>query len=185
MEGEKLKSIVEGMVFASAEPVAARDIAHALREDPSRIQAILEELDAEYASRNRGFHLQRAAGGFQFRTLSSIAPWIWELRRTKPVKPRRATLETVAIVAYNQPVTKATIERIRGVESTAPLRSLLEREWIEVVGRKESVGRPLLYAVTPRFLEAFGLPDLSALPPLPELERIDGEIDAEEGREDD
>ena len=137
-----------------------------------RIQSVLDELQDEYLQRSRGFVLAKVAGGYQFRSLPKIAPWILEMRRMKPARLSRAALETLSIVAYNQPVTKSRIEQIRGVESSAPLRSLVERDLVVIVGRKDIAGRPMLYGTSKRFLEVFGLPDLASLPALPEIENI-------------
>ena len=170
---ELLKSIVEGVIFAVQDPVTLDSLSRVVdgvsAED---IRSVVAELEDEYAQRNRGFVLTRVAGGYQFRSLPAIAGWILEMRRTKPSRLSRAALETLSIVAYNQPVTKHQIEQIRGVESSGPLRSLLERELIVVVGRRDIAGRPLLYGTSKRFLEVFGLPDLVSLPPLPEMETL-------------
>jgi segregation and condensation protein B len=141
---------------------------------------VLEELEQEYLERSRGFFLSKVAGGYQFRSLPKIAPWILEMKKVRPTKPRRAALETLCIIAYNQPVTKGRIEQIRGVESSGTLKYLLERDLIEVVGRKDVAGRPLLYGTSRRFLEVFGLPDLASLPPLPEIEKIEETLESTE-----
>ncbi len=116
--------------------------------------------------------LSKVASGYQFRSLPGIAPWILEMKRMKPARLSRAALETLSIIAYNQPITKGRIEQIRGVESSAPLKSLVDRDLVLVVGRKDVVGRPIMYGTTKRFLEVFGLTDLASLPPLPEIEVI-------------
>lgn len=141
-----------------------------------RIQEALNELQDEYALRARGFSLVQVGGGYQFRSLPGIASWILELKRMKPARLSRASLETLSIIAYNQPVTRSSIEQIRGVESSAIIRSLMERDLVLVVGKKDIPGRPLLYGTSKRFLEVFGLPDLASLPALPEIEKI-SEID--------
>ena len=137
------------------------------------VQAVLDELEEEYKRRARGFVLSNVAGGYQFRTVPDIAPWILEIKKIKPSRLSRAALEILSIIAYNQPITKTRIEQIRGVESSAPIKSLVERDLVLVVGRKDVAGRPLLYGTSKRFLEVFGLPDLNALPPLPELEDLE------------
>lgn len=186
MEKERLKSIAEGLIFASGEPLAAESLARVVDgvtlED---VQAVLSELEEEYRARSRGFMLVRVAGGYQFRTLPNLAPWIIELKKMRPARLSRAALETLAIVAYNQPVTKTRIEQIRGVESSGTLRSLMERELIEVVGRKDGAGRPMLYGTAKRFLEVFGLPDLASLPLLPDIDDLpEPEPEPEEPAED-
>ena len=132
----------------------------------------MDELEQEYLERSGGFVLAKVAGGYQFRSLPNIAPWILEMRRMKPARLSRAALETLSIIAYNQPVTKGRIEQIRGVESSAPLRSLVERDLVVIVGRKDIAGRPILYGTSKRFLEVFGLADLASLPALPEIENL-------------
>ncbi len=137
------------------------------------VQAVLDDLEEEYRRRSRGFVLTKIAGGYQFRSLPEVAPWILEIKKIKPSRLSRAALEILSIIAYNQPITKTRIEQIRGVESSGALKSLIERDLITVVGRKDVAGRPLLYGTSKRFLEVFGLPDLTALPPLPELEDLE------------
>ncbi len=172
----QLKSIVEGLIFSHSEPLSARSIASVVQDvSPEEIQSVLDDLEQEYLQRSRGFVLSKVAGGYQFRSLSSIAPWILEMRRMKPARLSRAGLETLAIVAYNQPITRNQIEQIRGVETAGTIRNLVERDLIIVVGRKDIPGRPLLYGTSKRFLEVFGLEDLASLPPLPEIEALPNE----------
>lgn len=169
MDRKRLKDIIEGLVFSHPEPVGVTDLASAIADaDIQLIRELLGELEAEYDERDGGFTLRRIGGGYQFRTAPRIAPWILEMRKAKPSRLSRASLEALSIVAYNQPVTRAEVERIRGVESSAIMRNLVERGMIEAVGRKDVPGRPILYGTTNRFLEIFGLPDLASLPPLPE-----------------
>jgi len=173
VDPELLKSIIEGLIFAHSEPVTVDSLAAVLQETSAdKIQSVLDGLQDEYLQRSRGFVLVKVAGGYQFRSLPNIAPWILEMRKMKPARLSRAALETLSIVAYNQPVTKSRVEQIRGVESSAPLRSLVERDLVGIVGRKDITGRPMLYGTSKRFLEVFGLPDLASLPALPEIENI-------------
>jgi segregation and condensation protein B len=175
---ELLKSVVEGLVFTGSDPMTPSGLADVVDQaSVEEIQDVLDELEREYAERDRGFVLCRVAEGYQFRSLPRIASWILEMKKMKPARLSRAALESLSIIAYNQPVTKARIERIRGVESGAVLRSLVERDLIEVVGKKDVPGRPLLYGTTRRFLEVFGLADLASLPPLPEIEELDQPAD--------
>jgi segregation and condensation protein B len=168
-----LRSIVEGLVFAHHEPLSVDTLAQILQGvSGDRLKMVLDELEEEYRLRNRGFVLAKVGGGYQFRSLPQTAPWILRLKSIKPSRLSRAALETLAIVAYNQPVTRHEIEQVRGVESAGTLKHLLERELVTVVGRREIAGRPLLYGTTRRFLEVFGLTDLASLPPLPEPESL-------------
>lgn len=178
MDNELLASVVEGLIFAAQEPVTLDSIAAVIQgASVDDIRSVLDKLEEEYRRRNRGFTLARVAGGYQFRSLPNIAGWILEMKSMKPSRLSRAALETLSIVAYNQPVTRHQIEQVRGVESSAPIRSLMERDLVVVVGRKDVVGRPLLYGTSKRFLEVFGLPDLTALPPLPEIESLTESLD--------
>ncbi|MCA1959277.1 MAG: SMC-Scp complex subunit ScpB [Desulfomonile sp.] len=178
MDRASLKAIVEGMIFAHPEPLSARAISGVIREASAEtIQSVLDDLEREYRERNGGFVLSKVAGGYQFRSAPKVSSWVLELRKMKPSRLSRAALETLSIVAYNQPVTKSRIEQIRGVESSGPLRHLIERGLIEVAGRKDVPGRPLLYGTTQRFLEVFGLPDLASLPPLPEAEAFEEAVE--------
>ncbi len=171
MERDLLKTIVEGLLFAGSEPLGVDALAEVIQSvDRKTVQSVLDELEREFQARSGGFFLARIGGGYQFRTSPKVAPWILEMKKSKPARLSRAALETLSIVAYNQPVTRSEIEQIRGVESAATMKSLVERELLEIVGRKEIPGRPILYGTTRRFLEVFGLTDLASLPVLPERE---------------
>jgi segregation and condensation protein B len=179
LERELLKSVVEGLIFACSEPVSLDELAKVIEDTPGpEIQSVLDDLEQDYQLRSGGFLLSRIAGGYQFRTVSKVAPWIREMKRIRPARLSRAALEILSIVAYNQPVTRSRIEQIRGVESSAVLRSLLERDLVEVVGKKDVPGRPLLYGTSKRFLEVFGLMDLASLPPLPDVEKLEADVDS-------
>jgi len=174
LDPKLLKSVVEGMIFTLQEPLTVEALVRVIHgATVQAVQAALDELEEEYRSRARGFVLVNVAGGYQFRSLPDIAPWIIEFKKIKPSRLSRAALEILSIVAYNQPITKTRVEQIRGVESSGSIKSLVERDLIAVVGRKDVAGRPLLYGTSKRFLEVFGLPDLTALPPLPELENLE------------
>jgi segregation and condensation protein B len=174
MDRNLLKSVVEGLIFAHPEPLAAGTLAEVIRDTSvASIQSVLDELEEEYLARSGGFILSKVAGGYQFRSVPKVSAWILEMKKMKPSRLSRAALETLSIIAYNQPVTKGRIEQIRGVESSGPMKNLTERGLVEVVGRKDVPGRPLLYGTTQRFLQVFGLPDLASLPPLPEIEVIE------------
>jgi segregation and condensation protein B len=179
-----LAHVIESVLFASAAPLNLRRLVQLLgsgggaKPNAKQVQEAIEELRAHYAPRRRGIQLVEVAGGYQFRTARENAEWVRAVFREKPARLGRATLETLAIVAYKQPVTRAEIEAIRGVDVDGVLSTLLNRRLIKVAGRKEAIGRPLLYATTPEFLEVFGLSDLTALPTLQEL-APDPEGDAE------
>ncbi|HVM97752.1 MAG TPA: SMC-Scp complex subunit ScpB [Candidatus Acidoferrales bacterium] len=169
-ETTRLARIVESVLFASAVPMGVRRLVEVL-EGPSnkQVQAALNLLQKEYSPGARGIQLHEVAGGYQFRTARENAEWVRAVFRERPTRLGRAALETLAVIAYKQPVTKAEIEIIRGVDVDGTLNTLLGRRLIKITGRKEAVGRPLLYATSPEFLEAFGLKDLQDLPSLKEL----------------
>ena len=172
-----LKSIVESLLFASSEPLTPRQI-HALL--PGRklkeIKGALEDLKNEYQDLKRSFLIKEVAEGYQFRTLPSFKPYIANLINETPSKLSKAALETLTIIAYKQPIIRQEIERLRGVDSGGILRLLLKKSLIRIVDRKSLPGRPIIYGTTKRFLEVFGLKDLSSLPTLKEIEELgDGE----------
>ena len=166
----RLATIIESVLFAAAAPLSLRKLVDVL-EGPTitEVQEALTHLKDQYAPGQRGIQLLEVAGGYQLRTARENASWVRAVFREKPMRLGRATLETLAIVAYKQPVTRADIEAIRGVDADAAVSTLLARRLIKITGRKEGVGRPLLYATTPEFLEIFGLKDLKELPALHEL----------------
>ena len=166
----RIERIIESVLFAAAAPVSLRRLVEILAGPPSKeVQAAVVRLMQEYAPGQRGIQLREVAGGYQFRTARENAEWVRAIFREKPARMGRAALETLAIVAYKQPVTRAEIEAIRGVDVDGVLSTLLSRRLIKIAGRKEAVGRPLLYGTTPEFLEVFGLKDMNELPSLKEL----------------
>lgn len=169
-----LKQILEGLLFVAERPLSLSDLARLLTEhDRNAIQAALRILQAEYDDQQRAFALREVAGGYRLQTRERLRDWILRLRRISPQRLSRAALETLALVAYRQPVTRAEIEEVRGVDVSATLRLLLDRRLIRIAGRKGVPGRPLLYGTTRHFLEMFELKDLSALPALEELEQLE------------
>ena len=188
--------IVEAILFASDAPLAPGEIARADESlDEDRVEAALAALKAEYDDAGHAFELREVADGVQLMTRPEFAPYL-ERFDTVPRSSRLSgpALEALAIVAYRQPISRIEVEYIRGVNSTGVIRTLLERELIEGVGRGEGVGRPVLYGTTSRFMEHFGFPSMEHLPrpeelpvilrdraPLePESEPTDGEASAED-----
>ena len=167
---DHLLGVVEGLLFASGEPLSllrlAEIIGGATRAD---IRAALAALETRLVADGRGIRLVAVAGGYQLRTAPEHAEWVRRLFQQKPWRLTRATLETLAIVAYRQPITRAEIEAIRGVDADSVIGSLLSRKLVKIVGRKDVIGRPLLYGTTRQFLEVFGLKDLAGLPVLAEV----------------
>ncbi len=180
MNGLGLKQIVEAALLASDKPLSI-DRLGSLFESSGRpqrdeIQRALEELESEYVS--RGVELVCVATGYRFQVRQELSPWISRLWEERPPKYSRALLETLAIIAYRQPVTRGDIEEIRGVSvSTNIIRTLAERNWVRVVGHKDVPGRPSLYATTRELLDYFNLRSLAELPSLPEIRALEPELD--------
>ena len=163
----QIANAIEAALFSSERPLSVRDlqILFDQKTDKGIIQAALEELSADYA--DRGVELVEVAGGFRFQTKAAHAPALRVLRESRPPRYSRALLETLAIIAYRQPVTRGDIEDVRGVTVTTEImRVLLDREWIRQSGTREVPGHPALYVTTPIFLEYFGLTSLKELPSL-------------------
>ena len=170
---EDLKYIIESLLFVSETPLTMDHLKGIIEgQETAAIRTALDDLIAEYEQRDGGFVLKQVAGGYQFRTQGRYNEWIKRL--IKPSAPRlsRPALETLAIIAYNQPIIRSDIEHIRGVDSGGVLRMLMERKLIRVLGRKEIPGRPLIYATTKHFLEVFELKDLKDLPTPREIEEL-------------
>lgn len=173
MSPEEQRRILEALLLAAPEPVTARRLASVVPEsNTAEVREQLAELNQGYEAEGRGFRIEEIGGGYQLRTLPELAPYLQALRPSPPLRMSRASLETLAIVAYQQPLTRAEIEHVRGVDVGAVVRSLLERRLVRVAGHREVPGRPMLYATTPRFLEVFGLDSLSDLPTLREIEEL-------------
>jgi len=175
MNQKEIKAIVEAALMVAGEPLGVDRLAALFGEDDGirvQVEQALATLREDYAG--RGIELKEVAQGFRFQARTGLAPWLNRLWEEKPPRYSRALLETLAIIAYRQPVTRGDIEDLRGVAlSTGMLKTLLEREWIRVVGHREVPGRPAVYATTPMFLDYFNLRTLSELPPLPEMRPIE------------
>jgi segregation and condensation protein B len=170
---QELKNIIESLLFVSEEPLSVETFKRIVDTAETKdIRAALQLLMEDYGGRESSFYLSEVAGGFQLRTRPEYAEWIKRLIQPKPQRLSRAALETLAIIAYKQPVIRSDVEHIRGVDSGAILRMLLERKLVRVLGRKEIPGRPLIYATTKIFLEIFGLKDLKDLPSPKEIAEL-------------
>ena len=165
-----LKGLLEVLVFVAEKPLTLAELAKAAKADRKLVRALLDELKGEYAS--RGIRLDEVAGGFVFRTSAAYAPFVRDAVAKKPVRMTRTQLETLAIVAYRQPITRPEIDDIRGVDSGPVLKMLLERDLVRILGKKDEPGRPLLYGTTPAFLELFGLKSLKDMPTLREFTEL-------------
>lgn len=170
---EKIKAVIEALIFASDTPLAPEKIRVVLPEvEKTEIKEIIDQLVSEYNERQGGICLQEVAGGFQFRTSSELSQWVKKLKSAKPHSLSPQALETLAIVAYKQPIVKSEIEDIRGVDVGGPLKGLMERKLIRIVGRKDVPGKPIIYGTTKKFLEVFNLKDIMDLPNIRELKEL-------------
>ncbi len=174
VEIPSLVSIVEALLYAAARPLRVREIAVAAEGfQPLEIKEALHDLRRRLDATGSGLELVEVAGGWRLQTRPHLAPWIRRLHRTAPQRLSKAALETLALVAYRQPVTRAEIEMVRGVDSSGTLKFLMDKGLVRIAGKKEAPGRPLLYSTTPKFLEVFNLKDLKSLPTLDDLKELD------------
>jgi len=174
MANDEHRHIVEALLFASDFPLSIKKISEII-DDMTEEEAaeIVQELQTEYENLGRGFILRHVADGYEFVTKPDYVVWIKKLQRERRrTRLSQAGLEIIAIIAYRQPVNRADIEKIRGVDSGGPLRTLLERNLIKISGREKSPGRPILYRTTDEFLRFFGVNSLSDLPRLEEIEDL-------------
>ncbi len=171
MERSEVKAVIEALLFVSDSPLPRRRMEAVLEgfAPPEEVASALAQLELDYQSPERAVTLVQVAGGYQLRTRPDMGPWLKRFLAVKPLRFTQAARETLAIVAYRQPVTRGEVEDIRGVDSGGVLKALLDRKLARIVGRKDIPGRPLLYGTTPEFLEHFGLKDLSQLPTLKEF----------------
>ncbi len=174
MDKDQAKRIIEALLFVSDKPVSIDALKDVLKEvDPTEIRAIVEELNGEYSSQGRSFSIKEIAGGFQMLTDPLYSRWISALYKRPPDRLSGPSLETLAIVAYRQPITRADIEAIRGVNIDGVVKTLEERGLIRTKGRVDGPGRPILYGTTSEFLQHFGLKSLEELPKLKEFKETD------------
>ncbi len=179
MKVDEAEVILEALIFASTRPIGPRQLGDLLEIEPELAARLVERVRDRYAE--RGIQLRSVAGGYQFVTAAECAPWLEKLGRPMIHSPLSlAGVETLAIVAYKQPITKAEIEHIRGVRVDSSVNTLLERDLITEVGRKEGPGRPILYGTTEQFLIHFGL---RSLDDLPQQDEFTDELAAGEGPE--
>ncbi len=181
MSQPELKSILEAVLMAAGSPMTLDNLQSVFPEDQApekaELRAALEQLQAEYES--HAIDLVEVASGYRFQVRQEMEPWVSKLWEERPAKYTRALLETLALVAYRQPITRAEIEDVRGVSvSSSIVKTLQDREWIRIVGHRDVPGRPAMYATTKEFLDYFGLKSLDELPTLAELRDIDS-INAE------
>ena len=178
---DQIKSILESLLLVSDEPLSIDKIQNIVEEAQKQdIKDALEEIRQELENSGRGMRLAEVAGGFQLRTSPDNAQWIFRLNKLKPARLSKPAIETLSIVAYRQPVTKQEIEAIRGVDSGGTIKTLLEKNLIKIIGKKEEPGNPLLYSTTKEFLEFFNLKSLDELPTLKEYHELAQLQDARE-----
>ena len=181
------KQIIEGLLLAAGKPLPMSKIAEVFdeqeRPDAEALKAVLEEIEED--CKDRGFELKKVASGYRFQVKQEYGEWVGKLWEEKPQRYSRALLETISIIAYRQPITRGEIEKIRGVAvSTNIIRTLIEREWVRVVGHRDVPGRPAMYATSKEFLDYFNLKSLEELPTLSEIRDLE-ELDPELSLEDD
>ncbi|MEI6705493.1 MAG: SMC-Scp complex subunit ScpB [Deltaproteobacteria bacterium] len=170
----ELSAIIESLVFTSESSLSTDRISDLLHEfDRDAVKAALSELVEYHSNRGGGFELVEVAGGWQFRTRPAFQSYITRHIRTKASKFSQSSLETLAIIAYRQPLTRTEVEHLRGVDCGTVLKSLLEKKLVRILGKKDIPGRPLIYGTSKEFLEIFGLKDLKSLPTLKEIQALD------------
>jgi segregation and condensation protein B len=171
MNDFEIRPILESLFFVSDSPIRLETLVEILPEaNKEEIIEGIRQIQAEYENSSKGIELAEIAGGYQFRTKPDCAAWVSRLKKVRAIKLSQAALETLAIVAYRQPVIRPAVEEIRGVDSGSVLHTLMEKGLIRVMGRKELPGRPIVYGTTKAFLELFGLNSLSDLPTLKEIQ---------------
>ncbi|NQT75848.1 MAG: SMC-Scp complex subunit ScpB [Candidatus Omnitrophica bacterium] len=182
MDRKQAKNIIEAMLFVSDKPLFIQEIKGVLEEfDARQIKDVIAELTKEYEETQRAFTIKEIAGGFQIVTDPMLAPWLKKLYKTSGAdRLTGPSLETLAIIAYKQPVTKPEIEAIRGVNVDGVLKTLIEKNLVRIAGRKDTVGRPILYGTTQEFLQYFGLSSLEELPKLEEFHFTEKDIELPE-----
>ncbi|WP_372764780.1 SMC-Scp complex subunit ScpB [Litorivivens sp.] len=186
METEQLIRIIEGALLAAGKPLTIQQLGDLFEEgerpENEQLREALQTLTAQ--CEGRGFELKQVASGYRFQVREAVAPWVGRLWEEKPQRYSRALLETLALIAYRQPITRGDIEDIRGVAvSSQIIKTLLEREWVRVVGHKDVPGRPAMYATTRKFLDYFNLRNLDDLPALADIKDLDnlsGELSFDE-----
>ena len=173
MNETSLKQIVESILFVSDSPLSLERLYLLLEEfDREDIRDSVTAITADCTLAKRGIELVQVAGGYQFRSRSECADYIRRLKKLKPARFSPSSLETLAIIAYRQPVTRSEVEYFRGVDSGGVLKNLLDKKLVKIIGKKDIPGKPLIYGTTKEFMETFSLKDLASLPTLREIEEL-------------
>lgn len=176
VDAERLRQIIEGTILAAGQPMTVARMLDLFDEQvaPTKDEVLAALADIQAACEGRGFELKEVASGWRFQVRDNLAPWVNRLWEEKPQKYSRALLETLSLIAYRQPITRGDIEEIRGVAvSSHIMKTLLERDWVKVIGHRDVPGRPSLYATTRQFLDYFNLKSLDELPSLSEIRDLD------------
>lgn len=182
MDKDSLKPLIETIIFAADHPISFEKLMNVLEgEKRDEVKTALNELIVDYQQSRRGFLIEDVAGGYQLRTRPEFVPWLRRLFKIGFQKLSKPSMETLAMIAYKQPITRMEIEELRGVDSGGVLKTLMDRSFIKIIGRKETPGRPAVYGTTKEFLEVFDLKDLTCLPTLKEIlipqeEEVAGEV---------
>lgn len=174
MSSPSLNAIIEGLLFVSDGPLSLDRLTELLPDyERATVRLGVQQLRDDYENRRAGIHLVEVAGGWQLRTVPELMPYLSRMVRGRPARFSQSALETLAIVAYRQPITRQEIEYLRGVDTGAVLKNLLEKKLIRILGKKDIPGRPIIYGTTREFLEVFNLKDLKGLPTLREISSLD------------
>ena len=174
MDEKEIKAIIEALIFVSGEPITLNRLKDVIEGvDKKSLERLASELKDEFNKEYRGLQLVEIANGYQLTTRSEYANWVKKLNKIKvSTKLSKPAMETLAIIAYKQPIIKPEVEKIRGVDSGGVIKTLLERKLIKIIGRMDIVGKPMMYGTTPEFLQYFGLKDLTDLPTLKEFQEL-------------
>jgi segregation and condensation protein B len=171
-----LKTVIEGLLFVSDTPLGVDKMVEIIGDesvDALKVEASIGDLNEEYKMSGRAFLIREVADGYQLRTVVEMAPYALKLKRNIPAKLTKAALETLAVIAYRQPVLRAEIEKVRGVDVGGNIKNLLDKDLIRISSRRDNLpGKPMLYATTKKFLEVFELNDLNSLPTIEEIKKI-------------
>lgn len=174
MNSPSLNAILEGLLFVSDGPMTLDRLTELLPDyDRAMVRLAVQELRDDYDQRRAGVHLVEVAGGWQLRTVPELMPYLSRMVKGRPARFSQSALETLAIVAYRQPITRQEIEYLRGVDTGAVLKTLLDKKLVRIMGKKDIPGRPIIYGTTREFLEVFNLKDLKGLPTLREIQSLD------------
>ncbi len=172
MKISEAKQILEALLFVSDVPLKSDKIAQIMEIDAKTVAILVDELKKEYQSREQSFNIREISGGYQFYTLPEYSSWIKKMFAAQENRLSTASIETLAIIAYKQPITRLEIEEIRGVSVSHTIKKLIDKKVITLAGRKKVPGRPILYRTTPFFLKYFGLKDISEMPQLADFKDL-------------